>query len=185
MSLKIETGGGYCEEKHFLVCILVLVMALLLVGCSGNNGPAAETDNQTENAAAEESTGQEQVALKASVEGNVENPYEFMLSDFEGQEVTIEAVMKKECHQETEAPKKYTGVPISVILNKAKPKEGSTKLTVTSADGFQKNFVMEYVLQDDKLILSDQEGSLQVIAGNSEKYDGSYWVSDVVKLTVY
>jgi len=44
---------------------------------------------------------------------------------------------------------------------------------------------MEYVLQDDKLILSEQEGSLQVIAGDTEKYDGSYWVSDVVKLTVY
>jgi len=172
-------------KKHFLVCILVLMMAFLLVGCSGNNEPAAETDNKTENTAAEESSDQDQAALKASVEGNVENPYEFMLSDFEGQEVTIEAAMKKECCEQTEEAKEYTGVPISVILNKAKPKEGSTKLTVTSADGFQKNFVMEYVLQDDKLILSEQEGSLQVIAGDTEKYDGSYWVSDVVKLTVY
>jgi len=174
------------KKRHFLVCILVLVMVLLLVGCSGNNEPAAETDNQTENkAAAEESSEQNQASLKASVEGNVENPYEFMLSDFEGQEVTIEAAMKKECCDQTEEAKEYTGVPISVILNKAKPKEGSTKLTVTSADGFQKNFVMEYVLQDDKLILSEQEGSLQVIAGDTEKYDGSYWVSDIVKLTVY
>lgn len=173
------------RKRHFLVCILVLIMAFLLVGCSGNNEPAAETDNKTENTAAEESSDQDQAALKASVEGNVENPYEFMLSDFEGQEVTIEAAMKKECCEQTEEAKEYTGVPISVILNKAKPKEGSTKLTVTSADGFQKNFVMEYVLQDDKLILSEQEGSLQVIAGDTEKYDGSYWVSDVVKLTVY
>ncbi len=173
------------RKKRFLVCILVLMMALLLVGCSGNNEPAAENDNQTENTAAEESSDQDKVALKASVEGNVENPYEFMLSDFAGQEVTIEAAMKKECCDQAEEAKEYTGVPISVILNKAKPKEGSTKLTVTSADGFQKNFVMEYVLQDDKLILSEQEGSLQVIAGDTEKYDGSYWVSDVVKLTVY
>ena len=97
----------------------------------------------------------------------MENPYEFMLSDFKGQEVTIEAEMKKECCDKTEAAKKYTGVPISAILNKAKPNEDSTKLTVTSADGYQ-NFVMEYVLQDDSLILSEQEGSLQVIAGDIE-----------------
>ncbi|MDR9756036.1 MAG: molybdopterin-dependent oxidoreductase [Thermacetogeniaceae bacterium] len=173
------------RKRHFLVCILVLIMAFLLVGCSGNNEPAAEIDNKTaDNTAAEENSDQDQAALKASVEGNVENPYEFMLSDFKGQEVTIEAEMKKECCDKTEAAKKYTGVPISAILNKAKPNEDSTKLTVTSADGYQKNFVMEYVLQDDSLILSEQEGSLQVIAGDTEKYDGSYWISDVVKLTV-
>lgn len=53
---------------------------LLLVGCSGNNEPAAEIDNKTaDNTAAEENSDQDQAALKASVEGNVENPYEFML----------------------------------------------------------------------------------------------------------
>ena len=53
------------RKRHFLVCILVLIMAFLLVGCSGNNEPAAEIDNKTaDNTAAEENSDQDQAALR-------------------------------------------------------------------------------------------------------------------------
>jgi hypothetical protein len=50
--------------------------------------------------------------------------------------------------------------------------------------GYEKNFVLENVMADESLIISEQDGSLQIIAGDTEKYDASYWVSDVVKITV-
>ncbi|MDD4402163.1 MAG: hypothetical protein PHI24_09890 [Desulfitobacteriaceae bacterium] len=169
------------RKKHYLVPILVLMMVFILVGCAGNEEPADTTSN-AEQQSTEPSQTEEVQALQASVEGNVENTMDFSLSDFGGQEVTIEAE-KPKC-EETEAAQEYTGIPLSVILNEANPTAESTKLTVTSSDGYEKNYVLENVMADQSLIISEQEGSLQVIAGNSEKYDASYWVSDVVKLTV-
>jgi PBP1b-binding outer membrane lipoprotein LpoB len=174
-------GGLFMRKKHYLVPILGLMMAFLLVGCAGSEEPA-ETTSNGESQSAEPSQKEEVQALQVSVEGNVENPLDFSLSDFEGQEVTIEAE-KKKC-EETEAAQEYTGIPLSVILNEATPAAESTKLTVTSSDGYEKNFVLENVMADESLIISEQDGSLQIIAGDTEKYDASYWVSDVVKITV-
>lgn len=169
------------RKKHYLIPILVLMMAFLLVGCAGSEEPA-ETTSNGESQSAETSQTEEVQALQVSVEGNVENPLDFSLSDFEGQEVTIEAE-KPKC-EETEAAQEYTGIPLSVILDEANPTAESTKLTVTSSDGYEKNFVLENVMADESLIISEQDGSLQIIAGDTEKYDASYWVSDVVKITV-
>ena len=169
------------RKKHYLVPILVLMLAFLLVGCAGNEEPAGTTSDG-ESQSAEPSQTEEVQALQVSVDGNVENTLDFGLSDFEGQEVTIEAE-KKKC-EETEAAQEYTGIPLSVILNEANPTAESTKLTVTSSDGYEKNFVLEDVMADESLIISEQDGSLQIIAGDTEIYDASYWVSDVVKITV-
>jgi PBP1b-binding outer membrane lipoprotein LpoB len=78
------------RKKHYLVPILGLMMAFLLVGCAGNEEPADTTSNG-DSQSAETSQTEEVQALQVSVEGNVENPLDFSLSDFEGQEVTIEA----------------------------------------------------------------------------------------------
>jgi PBP1b-binding outer membrane lipoprotein LpoB len=88
------------RKKHYLVPILGLMMAFLLVGCAGNEEPADTTSNG-DSQSAETSQTEEVQALQVSVEGNVENPLDFSLSDFEGQEVTIEAE-KPKC-EETEA----------------------------------------------------------------------------------
>lgn len=150
---------------------------------SGTESAAGAESSETENPAESEKGLDAAPSLQAAVEGNVENPLEFKLSDFSGQEITIEAEMRK-CI-ETEPAREFTGVPLAVILNAAKPAADSAKLTVIAVDGYQKNYVLEDVLLfDESFIISEQEDGLQIIAEDSEKYDASYWVRGVVKLVV-
>lgn len=172
------------KRKYLVFFMLLAAVIFVLAGCDGQE-PVGETngddveENDQENGAA---GAENEEGLTAAVQGKVENTLEFRWGDFSDKQVTVGAVMKK-CEGEEPAAE-FTGIPLCVILEAAQPGEDTTKLTVEADDGYQKHFVLEDVLADDTIIITEQDGKLRIIAADAEKYDASYWVSGVVKLIV-
>ena len=75
----------------------------------------------------------------------------------------------------------YTGIPLSLILEKGKPKEGAETVKVVSEDGYEASFDLVAVLGDDRVILAIDNGRLRLIAAG---YDGAYWVRRVSRIVV-
>ncbi|MCF6096888.1 ECF transporter S component [Thermovorax subterraneus] len=113
------------------------------------------------------------------VEGAVEKPISFRLSDFEEYETTIIAELRGQVTHVP--PREYTGIPLRVILQKASPREGAKKLKVIAADGYTVEFNMQEVLNDDRMLLSREGDMLRLVAGN---YSGGYWVKHVNRMIV-
>lgn len=113
------------------------------------------------------------------VEGAVENPLVFQLSDFAAHETTITAELKGEFTHVP--PQDYTGVPMRVILEEASPLEDATNLRVTATDGYTVEFDLQEVLSDDQMVLIREEEMLRLIAGN---YEGGHWVKMVNQIIV-
>jgi hypothetical protein len=75
----------------------------------------------------------------------------------------------------------YTGIPLKQILHEAVPLEEAKKLKVMATDGYQVEFELDKVLNDEEMLLIREEDMLRLIAGN---YDGGYWVKMVNRLVV-
>jgi energy-coupling factor transport system substrate-specific component len=113
------------------------------------------------------------------VEGAVETPITFTLSDFSDDVVTISAELEGDV---THVPEKeYTSVPVPVILEKTTPVPSAETLRVVASDGYEVEFSLAEVMADDKFILIEEEDTLRLIAGN---YEGGYWVKQVARLVV-
>lgn len=113
------------------------------------------------------------------VEGAVEKPLTFQLSQFEQHETTITAELKG---QVSHVPsQEYTGIPLKVIVKEASPLEGATRLEVIATDGYMVEFDIQKVLNDDQMLLTREGDMLRLIAGN---YDGGYWVKRVSRMVV-
>jgi energy-coupling factor transport system substrate-specific component len=113
------------------------------------------------------------------VEGAVERPLSFQLSDFARHETTITAELKGEF---TQIPsQEYTGIPLSTILQEASPLADAKKISVIATDGYTVEFELQDVFNDDRLLLIREEDMLRLIAGN---YEGGYWVKLVSRIVV-
>ncbi|MDD4754309.1 MAG: ECF transporter S component [Desulfitobacteriaceae bacterium] len=119
------------------------------------------------------------VGPNCMVEGAVEKPLSFQLNHFDRYETTITAALKGEISYVP--PKDYTGIPIKQILHEAVPLEEAKKLKVMATDGYQVEFELDKVLNDEQMILIREEDMLRLIAAN---YDGGYWVKMVNRLVV-
>jgi ABC-type thiamin/hydroxymethylpyrimidine transport system permease subunit len=108
---------------------------------------------------------------RIEVTGNVEDPYSFIYGDFAQYEITVVAEMVGQYKYEPET--EYTGIPLSVLLEKAAPK-GNT-IRVIAEDGYTVDFAINSI---GNLIITDDR---RLIA---KGYDGSYWVRDIVEITV-
>ncbi|TFG08170.1 hypothetical protein EU522_00035, partial [Candidatus Thorarchaeota archaeon] len=114
------------------------------------------------------------------VTGLVENPYTYHQSDFAGQEVTIEAeLIGAYTHLD---PANYTGVLLSTILSHANPNPEATTLRVSARDGYTVLFDFDSVMSDTRMLLSESEDGLWLIAGD---YDGALWVRWVTILEIF
>ncbi len=113
------------------------------------------------------------------VEGAVERPLSFQLSDFSRYETTITAELKGEFTHIP--PQEYTGIPLSKILQEASPLAEAKKISVIATDGYKVEFELQDVFNDDQLLLIREEDMLRLIAGN---YEGGYWVKLVNKIVV-
>ncbi len=113
------------------------------------------------------------------VEGAVEKPLSFQLSDFKQHETTITAELKGTVT--TVPPQDYTGVPLRVILQNTRPLAGAKTLEVTATDGYTVEFELGKVLADDQILLIREENMLRLIAAN---YPGGHWVKMVNKLII-
>jgi energy-coupling factor transport system substrate-specific component len=115
----------------------------------------------------------------ARVEGALSAPYTFRYSDWEDRAVTITAELRGSSTYVTS--QEYTGVPLSLILEEGKPKEGAQTVRVIAEDGYETNFDLSAILIDDRVILSLESGRLRLIAAG---YDGAYWVRRVRRIVV-
>lgn len=114
-----------------------------------------------------------------SIEGSVQNPYDFSYDDFTEHEVVVNAELVGAVTYVP--PRNYTGVLLSTILMQADPDEGATEVVVTASDGYYVVFSLADVLVDDGMIIMDEEGSFRVVA---DSYEGGYWVEGVVTIEV-
>lgn len=105
------------------------------------------------------------------VTGNVEQGYSFFYEDFSQYETVVTAEMVGQYKYEPETA--YCGVPLKIILEKAGPR-GKT-VRIIGGDGYSVDFEIDAV---DALIITKDR---RLIA---KGYDGSYWVQDIVEITV-
>jgi energy-coupling factor transport system substrate-specific component len=116
---------------------------------------------------------------RCQVEGAVKNPLSFQLSYFKQHETTITAEL---IGQITNVPpKEYTGIPLKTIITEAEPLDEAQKLKVIASDGYEVEFDLEKVLNDDKMVLIKEDDMLRLIAGN---YEGGHWVKLVNRMVV-
>lgn len=116
---------------------------------------------------------------RCRVEGAVEKPFSYQLSDFDQYETTITAELKGQVTYVP--PQEYTGIPLRVIIQEASPLEGAKKLKVMATDGYMVEFELQKVLNDDRMLLIREGDMLRLIAGN---YSGGYWVKQVNRMIV-
>ena len=128
-----------------------------------------------------------------SVGGAVETPYEFGLEEFEVDLVTVEAELQGEF---THVPmRKYTGVPLARLIERASPEGDADLVRVVGADGYGEQLaldledVMDPASEED-YILVEEHGTLSD-GGTGDYYrmvcrdlDGGWWVRWVVRITV-
>ena len=115
----------------------------------------------------------------ARIKGAVSSPYTFHYPDWKDRSVTIVAELRGSSTYVP--PQEYTGVPLSLILEKGEPQEGAQTVLVIADDGYQASFDLSAAISDKKMIITLDNGQLWLIAG---KYDGAYWVRRVRRIVV-
>lgn len=117
--------------------------------------------------------------IKVKVSGNVENPFEFSYADFSKNETVIIAAYNN-CRKISEV-KAYNGIPVALILQKAKPKEGSSRLTAVGIDGYTKDYILTEIMADQDAIITPDDDCLQLISRGEAI---SNWVRYLLELIV-
>ena len=118
-----------------------------------------------------------------SIIGEVDNEYEFVYDDFQDQEVVVFAELEGSVTYEP--PRNYTGIPLNVILSHAEPRDGATKVRVIATDGYDREFDLESVVNDDEVIISFDDGEYRIVVDSrKEGYTGSDWVRDISRIEV-
>lgn len=111
--------------------------------------------------------------------GYVDSPYVFLPTAFVGQEVTIEAELIGAYVHLPRA--NYTGILLSTVLMRANPRPEASMLSVMGRDGYTVLFDLQAALIDTRLLLTETDEGLWLIAGD---YDGSMWVKQVTAVKV-
>jgi ABC-type thiamin/hydroxymethylpyrimidine transport system permease subunit len=114
------------------------------------------------------------------ISGLVENPYVFRPSDFESQEITIEAQLSGSYI--TLPPANYTGILLSAVISEAVPASEVTHVRIIARDGYSALLEFNAIMSDTHLILTDTDEGLWLIAG---AYEGSQWVRMVSLIEIY
>ncbi len=134
--------------------VLVLVM-LVVSGCTSQN------------------------VLSFEVTGLVDKPGTYGLNNYRDGFVTITAKLDGKV---THLPEQnYTGVPVRAVLDDSGLKAGATTLVVSATDGYSQAFDLSNVTASDNLILTDQNGTVRLVA---KGYAGGMWVEMVDRLEV-
>ncbi|MBU7030944.1 MAG: ECF transporter S component [Theionarchaea archaeon] len=108
---------------------------------------------------------------RIQVGGAVLHPFSFYYQDFQDVETVVSAEMVGQYKYEPET--EYTGVPLTAILEKA-GLQGTT-VRITAGDGYSVDFPADRI---SECIITQER---RLIA---KGYEGSYWVQDIVEITV-
>jgi ABC-type thiamin/hydroxymethylpyrimidine transport system permease subunit len=118
-------------------------------------------------------------ATSVDVMGQVNEPFEFVYSDFKDREVTFNAELNGSVTHVSS--RNYTGIPLRPILELAAPRAGADQIVIVGSDGYSAVFRLADALSDDRLIIAEGGTGLRIVAAN---YEGAYWVENVVKIEV-
>ena len=113
------------------------------------------------------------------IAGNVTEPLEFRPIDFERDAITVTAELKGQVTYIP--PADYTGVPLSLILERAGPKPGAKKVFITATDGYEAEFDLDDIMGNQDVLLAQDGDTLRIVAPDHE---GAYWVRMVSKILV-
>ena len=104
---------------------------------------------------------------------------EFRYEEWRDAEVTITTEMRGAVSYVP--PQSYTGVPLTLVLEKLVLDETATEIAVIASDGYEKVFDLQSILGDSEVILVLQDQELNLVAAG---FDGSYWVKQVSRIVV-
>lgn len=113
------------------------------------------------------------------IEGSVDAPYYYRLSEWRGEHVTITAELRGSTT--TIPARAYSGPLLRDVLGAADPRPGVSEVRVIAADGYEIVLQWGDVLGDDRLLLSPEGDSIRLVAAD---YDGAYWVQKVRRLVL-
>jgi len=115
------------------------------------------------------------------ITGDLEHGFVFVYDVWEDKEVTIVAELEGSVTHI--APRNYTGVPLNLLIEEASPLEGATTVTVTAKDGYEVDFELADVMDDDEIIISlEDDNEYRIIAAN---YVGGCWVELVSNIDIH
>jgi len=117
------------------------------------------------------------------VTGEVDNEYDFVYDDFQEHEKVVLAELEGSVTYEP--PRNYTGIPLNVVIDHAEPGKGTSEIRVIATDGYDRDFDLEGVMNDDEVIISYDDGEYRlVVDSRKEGYTGSDWVQDISRIEV-
>ncbi|MFX1515890.1 MAG: ECF transporter S component [Promethearchaeota archaeon] len=117
--------------------------------------------------------------FSAQVTGDIYNPYTYYPADFLDRQVTIEAELIGDVTHES--PRNYTGVPLYILIENAKPKSETYAIKVTASDGYFIEFDSTEIKNNPNVILTIDSTGLRLIARD---FHGSYWIKKVVHIDI-
>ncbi len=115
----------------------------------------------------------------ASVSGAVDAPYTFFYSDWTNEVRTVRAELRGSVTYAL--PADYTGVSLCLVIERAEPSPGASRVRVVGSDGYEAQLAWSDVAANSDLVLVRQDDSLRLIAPG---YDGAFWVEQVTRLVV-
>ena len=115
----------------------------------------------------------------ATIAGAVEAPYEFAYGEWKAEERTVRTEMRGSVTYVP--PQDYTGVPMALLLERARPSESASTVRVIASDGYEVRFALLELMDNPDILLVLDDDALRLVAPG---FDGAYWVEQVVRIAV-
>lgn len=115
-----------------------------------------------------------------SIDGDCENPVEMTLPEMVEQFGTVKQLMKMDCTingvgQATIMQSEVEGIPLSAIIDYAKPKAGANTVSPIGSDGYDyAQMSIEWLLENDAIIVTKMDGE---VLPNTQGYPCMIWVN--------
>lgn len=115
----------------------------------------------------------------ATIAGAVEAPYEFVYGEWKAEERTVRAELRGSVTYVP--PTDYTGIPMTLVLERASPSADAATVRVIAPDGYEARFALSELMDNSDVLLTLDGDELRLVAPG---YDGVYWVEQVVRIAV-
>jgi len=116
---------------------------------------------------------------QARVQGSLVSPFVFRYSNWTKEVVSVSAELRGSVTYVP--PREYTGVPLALVLERARPHAETGTVEVIASDGYKASFELAAIVGDRGILLALEEGHLRLVATG---YDGAHWVDRVTRIVV-